>query len=256
MGYGKGHRKGNSRASSAKNVASKAPTASTQKEQILDIGKRLTKVERQEQQTIERAQFYQAFDKNMSTIYTKQNITPKFSWTEVFGANENLAESGTLVVDSMHMEYAVLPNTEEALCDITVTVVTPKSQKVYEETTGMTLFIQNTDYVYYDGLVLWNLKRFKLHHYKRTQTVMQQNVTTDTETGSYTPLIQKNNIGRCKMNLNHKIKNTLGPWGDVAQDELPYYMHTVLVVFNNNSALDVNYPNIKGTILWKTHALK
>lgn len=247
---------GKSRPSSAGTVAKRAPTARNQKAQIEDLSKRVAANERANKQTIERAQFYQAFDKNMSTTYTMQTITPKFSWSEVFGTNENLAESGTLVVDSMHMEYAVLPNTEEALCDITVTVVTPKSRKVYEETSGMTLFVQHTDYVYYSGLALWNLNRFKVHHYKRTQTVMQQSVTTDTETGSYTPLIQRNNINRIKLSLNHKIKNTLGAWGDVAQDELPYYMHTVLVVFNNNSALDVNYPNIKGVCLWHTHALK
>ena len=245
-----------SRASSAKSIRRRRPTASNQKSQILSLSKKVAKVQRLTRQTIERQQFSQAYVKNLASNYTVQTITPTASWGAVFGANQNLYDSQNLVVDSLHMEYKIEPNTENDKCDITMVVLSAKSKKVLEETSNLTSFTINTDYVMYDGLCLVNLKRFKVHHYKRTQTITQQNVSTDEATGSYTTLIQRNNIGRFKHKINHKIKNTLGSWDDVETSDFPYYMHTVIVWFNNNSSIDLAYPSCTGQILWKTHALR
>lgn len=243
-------------ASSIKSVARRRPTASNQKSQILSLSKKVNQISRLTKSTIERQQFYQAYVRNISSDLTIQNITPKNSWVAVFGANENLNEAHNLVVDNLHLKYTITPGNEEALCNVTMFVISPKSKKVLEETSSLTSFVSGTDYVNYDGLCLFNTKRFKIHAYRRTMTLMQQNVETSEEAGSYTPLIQKGNMGSIRLKINHKIKNTLGVWSDVTQDELPYYMHTAVILANNNSAIDLAYPEFTATALWKTHALR
>ena len=101
-----------------------------------------------------------------------------------------------------------------------------------------------------NGMALINKARFKIHYYKRHQTVQQSaNQANDVDF----PI--QANMGRIALkNLNWRIRNTQGSWQDVTTNELPIYMRIFLCVFNDNSGFDLAYPTFSYTSLFKCTA--
>lgn len=187
-------------------------------------------------------------------VIVPTGIPGQTAWQQIFGSSANASESRCLTIKNIHMQYKLGSGDEESLIDHTVIAVTPKSRKVYKETfnetTGALTLVINQDYVMVEGICLINKARWKIHYYKRHQTVQQG---ASNANNLDWPLA--GNIGKITLKqLNWKIRNTQGPWGDVGTNEIPLYMRIFLLCFNNNSALDLEYPTFAFTSLIKATA--
>jgi len=182
------------------------------------------------------------------------SITGSTAWSQIFGANANATESRSLTIKSMHLEYKLASGDEESLINHTVMLITPKTRKVYKETfnetTGLLTLIVDQDYVLVNGMALINKARFKIHYYKRHHTVQQ-----GASSGNNLDWPIQANMGKIVIkNLNWRIRNTQGSWQDVTTNELPIYMRCFLMVFNDNSGFDLEYPTFSFTSLFKCTA--
>ena len=192
---------------------------------------------------------------NIRQLFVPKNIVGSSGWFKVFGSNANAEESRVLKVNSVNIQYQLYPSSEESLVDHTVMILTPKSKKVFDEVfnpiTGAITLTNDTDYVMIQGVALINKQRFKIHHYKRNMTVMQDGGSGTQDLAYPIPM----NMCKVNLKLGWKVKNTLGPWTDVDTNSLPHWMRLFMVVFNNNSALDLEYPALKYTALFKCTAV-
>ena len=228
---------------------------------IIRLQKRVAKIAYKQRERTLSLMFSKEDDYNLASSYNirqlfvPKNIVGSTGWFQVFGSNQNATESRVLKVNSVNIQYQLYANTEEALIDHTVMILTPKSKKVFDEVfnpvTGAITLTNNTDYVMLQGMALINKNRFKVHHYKRNMTVQQDGGSGTQEVGYPLPM----NICKVNLKLGWKIKNTLGAWTDVDTNSLPHWMRMFMVVFNNNSAIDLEYPAIKYTALFKTTAV-
>ena len=186
----------------------------------------------------------------------QQLITPlsgsgTAAWSQVFDLDTSVQFMSTLNIKSMNMQYKFYPGDEESPIDCTLCLITPKTRKVLEDTfnesTGALNLTSNVDYYINNGMVLINLRRWKLHHYKRTVTVLQ-----DGTQGLEYPVAT--NPGSCKLKLNWKIHNTNGNWSQVSQNDFVYYMRLFIVTFNNNSFSDLEAPSFKHSTIFNCTA--
>lgn len=252
MVYVRNSRRSNRRSNrSPRRIIRGKPAASKNKSAIYALTKKVNKISRTVSSRTQRLTYSQQQDFNLSEEYTVKSLTPLSSWTKVFGDNINAQEANKLICKSAHCKYTLYTNTEGALIDVTVCVITPKSLKVYNETSGMNTFTPGTDYVSVANgtCVLVNLKRFKMHYYKRHQTSGR---TSSSETGLYNGICNLQSINL--RNKNWPIKNTVGDWDDVSITQLPYYMHAKMVVFNNNAGGDLEYPALRFANIWQCAA--
>jgi len=227
------------------------PTKTIGKTSVAELTRKVNKIQRTVSGRTLKLMYSQQQDFNLSEEYTVKSLTPLSSWTKVFGDNINAQESNKLTCKSANLKYTLYANDEPAMIDVTVCVLTPKSLKVYNETSGMNTFTPGTDYVSVANgtCVLVNKARFKIHYYKRHQTALET---------SSRPMSMYNgtsNLGSINLrNKNWVIKNTIGDWDDVSITQLPYYMHCKMVVFNNNAAGDLEYPALRFANLWQCEA--
>jgi hypothetical protein len=161
--------------------------------------------------------------------------------SQVFQTDTSILSRQTFKMKSLKCMYRVYPNNEESPIEVTVTCIAPKSRKIlseaYSALTGALTLSVGTDYVITNGVVMLNLQRWHLHHYKRTMTVAQ-----DGPDELQYPLAS--NRGGFKITKNWVIYNRTGNWDDVPSNDLPYYQRVFLVVFNNNSGVDIEWPKI------------
>lgn len=249
------------RAGNTRRILRGKPTINKNKSAIYTLTKKVNQIAYKQRERTLKLMFSKQDDFNLASSYNirqlfvPKNIVGSTGWFQVFGTNTNASESRCLKVDSVNIQYQLYPSSEESLIDHTVMILTPKSKKVFDEVfnpvTGAIVLTNNVDYVMIQGVALINKDRFKVHHYKRNMTVQQDGGSGTQELGYPIP----SNICKVNLNLGWKIKNTVGPWTDVDTNTLPYYMRMFMVCFNNNSAIDLEYPALKYTVLFKTTAV-
>lgn len=254
MPYGSRTRK---RAASSSNRRTYRPS---QSKKLYALTKRVNKIQHKQNTRTLGLMFKKNDDFNVSQQYNqRQLIVPtttggNTAWSQVFGSNANAQESRSLTIKSMKMEYKLAAGDEESLINYTVMMITPKTRKVYKETynetTGLLNLIVDQDYVMVNGMALINKARFKIHYYRRHHTVQQ---AANQSQNMDWPI--KGNIGKISLkNLNWRIRNTQGSWQDVLTNELPIYMRLFLIIFNDNSAFDLEYGTFSYTSLMQCTA--
>ena len=224
------------------------PSSSKNRGGLLALSRKVNKIQRTVSARTQHLTFVQTQNFDVSADYTVKSMTPLSSWVQIFGNNINADESNKLICKSAVCKYQIYKSSEAQICNSTVVVLTPKSLKVYNETSGMNTLVDGTDYTSPDGsLVLINLKRFKVHYMKRH--------LTQGRGGGEHDLTSLRDQGTIRLkNLNWPIKNTISKWDDTSITQLPYYMHVKLFVFTNNSAGDFQYPSLQFNNIWQTCA--
>lgn len=241
--YGKRYRK-RTTASAVSKVARRRPTASNQKSQIMSLSKRVNTLSRKVNSGIEQVFYQTTWDQTVSSNYAIFPLVKPASWTNVFGQSDNVTESRKLTIKKMNLDFDVTPYTEGAEVDFTVFLASCKNNKSFRETNGMTtIAIGNDDYVINNGLALLNPKRFNIHKAWRLKT---SGVYTDLN-GTTTLNTLQSARRYHKMYMNHQLRNAQGaPWTSIADNEIPIGASYALIVFNNNSAVDLESPQCKG----------
>lgn len=231
------------------------PAAYKSQRGLYSLTKKVNQMQRKVNSRNHQALFSKQHNQDLTSNYDQFEIlVPKATvnetaMTQVFNTDSSILSRSLLKVKEITTIWQVNPNSEVENIDITVTCLAPKSRKVLSETyspiTGALSLVEGTDYVFVDGLALVNKLRWKVHYYKRTTTVAQ-----DGPDNLALPL--PGNKGYFKLrNLNWQIKNTVANWDDFPTDLLPYFQRLFMIVFNNNSALDIAFPSFKSQSIIK-----
>lgn len=226
------------------------PAAYKNQRGLYALTKKVNQMQRKVNTRNHQALFSKQHNSDLSSNYDQFEIlVPKATVNEtamsqVFNTDSSILSRSLLKVKEITTIYQLNPNSEVENIDITVTCIAPKSRKVlsetYSEITGALSLVEGTDYVFVDGLALVNKLRWKVFHYKRTTVVSQ-----DGDDNIALPL--PGNKGYFKLkNLNWQIgPNRTGNWDDIETNTMPYYMRLFMIVFNNNSVVDLQFPSFK-----------
>lgn len=229
------------------------PKATKNRSAIYQLSRKVNKVARtvnQRNQTV--TYTTQETGSAISANFTEFDLTPLNDWTSVFSpASSNIAfDQRYAAIQRFRLRYHLTNASEINPIDCTVMLLAAKSKKVFEDTTQMTTLSQGTDYVSLSGnLVMINQKRFKVF-YQKTHRIATGPQAGNNNLVITTATNPRDLNGYKTMRPNWPIRNTMGNWDDVATTSLPYYMHLRLVVFNNNSSLDLQWPTIEYNVLW------
>ena len=187
----------------------------------------------------------------MVSPYLITDITPNLTnRTAVFNDQSAVSNAKGFKFTKLNMDFLVQPYTESSVIDMTMFIVSLQpdvAKKVHIETSLMTSLTTAVDYVATasPSFAMVNKGRFKVHYVKRLQTF--ENYTD----GS--PQTRGFHRGYIKRRLNDKIINETGNWVAVDDTEVPLTARYFVLLFNNNSAVDVQYPSFTYNCLWSGH---
>lgn len=249
---GSGSRRPHPKTLSKSSILSKKPTADVQRKQILELKRNQDGLKRK----VNMRNMHGIFNKNHDVAVTSNYVHMQLllptsqpgesAMAQVFQTDSSILSRQTFLVKSIKCIYKVYPNNEEEPVDCTVTCIAPKSRKILNETysplTGALSLVQGTDYVINNGLTLVNKQRWTLHHYRRTMTVGQ-----DGDLGTQFPI--RSNSGSFTIKKDWKLYNRTGNFDDIPSNDLPAHQRVFLVVFNNNSGVDLEWPKFKHNTL-------
>ena len=244
------------RASSVKSISTRRPTAGNQRSQLLSLSRKVNTLSRKQINITEKVYYQAHWDANVSANYAVHSLVTPATWTNVFGQSDNVSESRKLNISRLYLDYKLSPHTEHAEVDFTVFLVTPINNKVMRETSAMTTFTSGgglTDYTWNNGIVFMNPKRFHIHKVWRAKTAAQLtlvNATTNSVSATATSSVRKT----YHMPFKKLLRNSTGTWSQIANDEIPVSAALTLIAFNNNSAIDLENPNFKGTAHFTCYA--
>lgn len=221
-------------------------TANKNKNNLIQLNRKVNQINRVVKGRTHNAIFTKGHDSNLAANYDHFEIlcptaTPhETAMTAVFNTDSSILSRSKLLVKGITTKYTVSAADEQDPVMVTVTLLAPKTQKVLQETystsTGVLNLTSGVDYVMTGGIPLVNKLRWKIHHYRRTQTMGQ-----DGDDLIPNPVGNMSNTVKLR-NLNWEIVNHTGNWDDVPTAQLPPYMRLFYVVFNDNSVGDLTFP--------------
>ena len=225
----------------------------------LSLARKVAVLAKKQRGITEKCQYTQSWDNNISQNYFAQPLVSPTNWSSVFGQSENVVESKKINLTKVNIDWLLSPGRESAQIDYTVFLISPRTHKVFNETTGLTAFQNNPngqqDYTT-TPITFMSPKRFKIWKVWRVQT---SGITTRVD-GNITPttnVVNTNHYARryFKMSFKRYMRNTqsLQSWQQITDSDIPISCSLGLVAFNNNSAVDVENPNFKGTALFSCY---
>ncbi len=250
MPYARRYRKARKPAATNRKIATRRPTANTQKYQILSLNQKINRLAKKQSNITEKVYYQKAWDQTVSANYAVHPLVTPGSWTNVFGQSDNVTESRKLSISSLYIDQDLTPHTEHAEVDYTIFLVTPKNNKVMRETNAMTSFTSSNgqlDYSVNSGIVFMNPKRFNIHKVWRAKTAAQYNLI-NSSTQLLSSSVVKSWRRTHSMSFKKQLRNATGVWTDIADNEVPVGAALTLIAFNNNSAADIENPAWKGTV--------
>jgi len=228
-------------AATNKKIVRKRPTASNQKYQILSLNKKINRISRKVSSRTYKVMHKSSLtEQNMASPAYIFNLTNIPTWTSVFGETDNILEGGKYKSTKMSIDLAIRAGTETESVVYTVFVVTPKNQKVAEETDNgsgtLSSLSAGVDYTMISGKALLNLKRWTIHKVIRGATT-----PIVTEAFSSVPGTTTNYVNEVKplrryftLKSNVNVQNRTGTWNQVTPDEMNHNTRYNIMIFNNN----------------------
>lgn len=237
-------------ASSIKQISRRRPTASNQKSQLMSLSKKVNTLARKQSNISERVYYQKTWDANVSANYASHTLVTPANWINVFGQSDNVTESRKINISRMFLDFALSPNNEHSEVDYTIFLVAPRNNQVMRETNAMTQFTVNgDDYTYNNGIVFMNPKRFKIYKVWRLKTDSQLTLI-NTTTQALSATAMHTHRRTFSMPFRKQIRNSTGVWTAIGNDEIPVSSALTIIAFNNNSAVDLENPNFRGTCHW------
>lgn len=246
MPYGRTKRSNKrSSASSVTKIARRRPTASNQKKQIMSLSSKVNKLSKKVVDTTQYVQYQHDWFITTSANYAIRDVlADQNRWTSVFNtARDNVNESNKFNVTSVKMDCQITPGNEADLVTQTYFLVSPRNQKVVEETTNMTVLVNGVDYVIFNGLAYMNKKRFTIHRYKTSLTGGDQ----------YTYQPQSHRF-YWSLPWKKQIKSANSTWLTVTEEELSATSKLYFINFTDNIGADLQYPLLNASILISGYA--
>lgn len=180
-------------------------------------------------------------NQGVSSTYTAFHLNDFSSWGRIFGTTANDDVDNTIIWKSSGIDMKFTTGNEPANVDFTVMLLHCKdtAKALIGSTGALTLTNGDTHYTQ-SGLTMVNKKFFNILKIKRFSLGNngQSSATSTAQTQFGT-----DRRFYMKIRPNKKITNPTGDWKNLTQSLDPsgnYY----LVVFNDNSALDLESPDI------------
>ena len=253
------HRKNYRNAASNKSIITRKPTASTQKQQILALNKKVNKVASVQRQTIYQIMHSASMaESSLLAPYATHNLINIPTWAPIFGETDTTENAGKYFSRGCTIDLSVRTDNEEDSTPWTFFVITPKTEKVREEAYSAAGALNNlvagVDYVQVEAKALMNLKRWNVHKCLRGVTTPVVTKADSALPGTGQNYINEIRPYRKTFRLymkNFKVINRTGKWDVVVPDELAHNMLYTIVVFNNNLSSLEGSPKFSMTVLHK-----
>lgn len=140
-------------------------TYTKKKVNVLALSRKVNTMAKRQRAITEKVQYTTTWDNNISSNYFAISLVRPFSWQSVFGESENVIESKKINITKMNLDFLLSPGRESAQIDYTIFLVSARTNKVFNETSSMTVFQNNPNgqQDYTDVPVAFmNPKRFKI----------------------------------------------------------------------------------------------
>lgn len=224
------------------------------------LAKKVIKLEKRQRSIIERVNYTHTADTTVSSNYHAEPLFTPVSWQSVFGESVNVQESKKLNISTLHLDWSLEPGRESSQIDYTIFLITPRSQKIFDETNGMQQFQNNPngqqDYTYNGAIGYVNPRRFKIWKVWRCNTA---GITTRV-TGQIAPdanvVAPLRSVRKWhKMPFKRYLNNTVGQqnWKVIPNDQIPVSCAITLLMLNNNSLTDLENPAVKISALFSCY---
>lgn len=223
-----------------------------QSQQLLAINKKVNNLTKTVRGNTYKTMYVYNATGNLGQPFAIWPLVMPINWTGIFNTPGE-ERGGAYRGINFKVDYRISSHTEPAPINCTVFFVSPKNQKVVNETGGAAAdacqaLQLNTDYTLYDGMALINKKRWHIHYYKRITTL-----PISSEAPSGTTILGDLRSNRYsfsgKSNLN--IRSRTGEWNTVDSFSLAPRMRMHAIVFNNNQVIDLESPQFNLKILFQ-----
>lgn len=188
-------------------------------------------------------QMVQYYNLTIGSDYTYVNLCDFASQGGVFGTSANDLTGNKAKICSIDLDMYLTASSEKDTIGYTIFLVSLKDNigSDFNTYTGALGASINNHYVYYNGMAKLNTAVFKIHKTKRiTMTNFGKAIGDPTSKQQFGIDCRWN----WKIRPNKLVKNAYGDWRGLHSSVDPsnqYY----LMIFNDNSALDAENPNIK-----------
>lgn len=256
MAYGRAYsrsRRGKKTPHTSNNkIRYKRPTANNQRNQILAINKKVNSLSKVVRGNTYKTMYVYNATGNLGTPFAIWPLVMPINWTGIFNTPGE-ERGGAYRGINFKVDYTISSHTEPSPVNCTVFFISPKNQKVVNETGGAAQdacqgLQLNVDYTLYDGMALINKKRWNIHYYKRITTLPISSVAPSGTTILGDQKANRYSFSR-KSNLN--IRSRTGEWNAVNSFSLAPRMRMHAVVFNSNQIIDLESPQFNMKILFQ-----
>lgn len=253
-------RKRTSGVASKASIYGKRPSARNQQHQLAALSKQVSMLQKGQRKLTVRSMYTNAWDNNISANYFIKSLVQPQSWSSVFGEGQNVAEAQRLNISKVSIDWLMSPGRESAQIDYTVFLISARNVKVWNETAGLTTLQNNPngqqDYTD-QPITFMNTKRFKVHKTWRVQTSGITTKVLGTVPATDVNVVNTGKSARRyhKMPFKRYLQTSIGQesWSQIDDDDVPISCGLAIVAFNNNSALDLENPNFRGTALFSCY---
>lgn len=176
-------------------------------------------------------------------------------WGATFGNPSIVENTNQFNLNSITLNMSITPGNEMGLIDMTIFIVSARKEnaaKVLQESSSATSLISNTDYIqdsYGTGTIL-NLDRWKVHAMRKVYTRKYYDGEGDeipTPTRRLT----------FKIPWKTPLKSGTGNWRSTitALADINPSRQLYVLVFNNNSGLNLGFPSVYTNTLYSGYAI-
>lgn len=209
---------------------------------ITTLAKSIRSLQRQFKKDQEYLNYAQTWvDQNVSSTYTALHLNDFSSWGRIFGTSSNDDTQNAVIWKSSGFDMKFDIGNEPANTNFTVMLLHCKdTAKGLINASGVIALTAGDTHYTQSGLTMVNKKYFNILKIKRFS------LGNNGQSASASTAQTQFGIDRryyMKIRPNKKITNPNGDWKNLTQSLDPsgnYY----LVIFNDNSALDLEYPHI------------
>jgi len=184
---------------------------------------------------------------NLSANFDQFHLTNTNNWNVIFGTDAEDSDSPKVVYKGLVMDILVTSNNEPAQIQFTCFLVslTDLIGSNWNVNTGALTLVANFHYSIQGGMVLLNKKCFNIHKTKRF--VLGNNGTALANPSAQTQYGTDRRF-TWKLSRNHNFVNPYGNWKPL-QAVLDPSKNLYLLIFNDNSALDLENPQVQYNIV-------
>lgn len=250
-----------------KKVAKAKPTAENQKTQILSLAKKVSTLNKSMRAKRIYSQYSMHWKSNViAAHYVVQPLIRPQIWDDVFNKPAIFENKNTAWIKSIGIDnYVSIYTEDDSRIDFTYFLVSVKAgqgMKLFNDagddltslTDGVHYKRNTSDTLGYSGQVFMNKSIFNIHYIKRFSLTNRPSPSVPaSEMGKSTNLASTfKRFYHKKTRINKPLTSKDGVAGwrvNLDEGDVPTNARFYLLLFNNNSAADVEFPNWAGNVI-------